>query len=91
MAAGAARHSRVIVNLARHIGDHLDDTPCQVFAESMKVQITDGMRYPDVMVTCGNAEAGDEQTVIDPSSSSRFYLPAPEVMTSETSSFSTAP
>jgi Uma2 family endonuclease len=66
MAAGTARHSRVILNLARHIGDHLDDTPCQVFAESMKVQITDGMLYPDVMVTCGKAEAGDEQTVTDP-------------------------
>ena len=64
--AGIARHNRVILNLARHIGDHLDGTPCQVSAESMKVQITDGILYPDVMVTCGKAEAGDEQTVIEP-------------------------
>ena len=64
--AGTARHNRVVLNLARHIGDHLDGTSCQVFAESMKVLITDAILYPDVMVTCGKAEAGDEQTVIDP-------------------------
>ena len=32
----------------------------------MKVQIADGVFYPDVMVTCGKAEAGDEQTLTDP-------------------------
>lgn len=63
---GTARHNRVILNLASHIGDHLDGTPCQVFAETMKLQIAEGVLYPDVVVTCGNAEAGDEQTVTDP-------------------------
>ncbi|MBH2018418.1 MAG: Uma2 family endonuclease [Burkholderiales bacterium] len=66
MVGGTARHNRVILNLASRIGDHLDDTGCQVFAESMKVQVADGVLYPDVMVTCGKAEAGDEQTVTDP-------------------------
>jgi Uma2 family endonuclease len=66
MVGGAARHNRVILNLASRIGDHLDGTTCQVFAENMKVQITEGILYPDVMVTCGKAEAGDEQTVSDP-------------------------
>jgi Uma2 family endonuclease len=47
-------------------GYHLDGTPCQVFAEIMKVQIAEGVLYPDVMVTCGKVEAGDEQTVSDP-------------------------
>ena len=66
MVGGTARHNRVILNLASRIGDHLDGTSCQVFAENMKVQITEGILYPDVMVTCGKAEAGDEQTVSDP-------------------------
>lgn len=66
MVGGTARHNRVILNLASRIGDHLDGTPCQVFAENMKVQISEGVLYPDVMVTCGKAEAGDEQTVTDP-------------------------
>jgi Uma2 family endonuclease len=66
MVGGTARHNRVILNLAGRIGDHLDGTPCQVFAGSMKVQVADGVLYPDLIVTCGNAEAGDEQIVTDP-------------------------
>ncbi len=66
MVGGTARHNRVILNLASRIGDHLDGTGCQVFAENMKLQIAEGVLYPDVMVTCGKAEAGDEQTVTDP-------------------------
>ena len=37
MVGGTARHNRVILNLASRIGDHLDGTACQVFAENMKV------------------------------------------------------
>jgi Uma2 family endonuclease len=66
MVGGTARHNRVILNLASRIGDHLDGTPCQVFAESMLVQLAEGVLYPDVVVTCGKAVAGDEQTVLDP-------------------------
>jgi Uma2 family endonuclease len=66
MVGGTARHNRVVLNLANRIGDHLDGTPCQVFAENMKVQLAEGVLYPDVMVTCGQAEAGDEQTISDP-------------------------
>ncbi len=66
MVGGTARHNRVILNLASRIGDHLDGTACQVFAENMKVQIPDGVLYPDVVVTCGKSVAGDEQIVTDP-------------------------
>ena len=62
---GTARHNRVTLNLASRIGDHLDGTTCQVFAENMQVQMADGVLYPDVMVSCGKTEAGDEQTVTD--------------------------
>ena len=66
MVGGTARHNRVVLNLAGRIGDHLDGTGCQVFAENMKVQIAEGVLYPDLMVTCGKALAGDEQTISDP-------------------------
>jgi Uma2 family endonuclease len=66
MVGGTARHNRVILNLASRIDAHLDGTACQVFAENMKVQIAEGVLYPDVIVTCGKAQAGDEQSVTDP-------------------------
>ena len=66
MVGGTARHNRVIMNLGSSIAAHLDGTGCQVFAESMKVQISEGILYPEVVVTCGKAEAGDEQIVTDP-------------------------
>lgn len=67
MVGGTARHNRVMLNLASRIGDHLENVPCQVFAESMKVQLADeGILSPDVMVACGAAEAGDELVVTDP-------------------------
>ena len=52
--AGAKRgHGRVIANLMRHLGNHLDGTPCQAFSENMKVQVRDeAVLYPDVFVTC---------------------------------------
>ena len=61
-----ARHNRVILNLGGRIASHLDGTGCQVFIKTMKVQIADGILYPDVLVTCGKAQAGDEQVITDP-------------------------
>lgn len=66
MVGGTARHNRVVMNLGSRIAEHLDGTACQVFTESMKVQVADGILYPDVVVTCGKADAGDEQIVTDP-------------------------
>jgi len=60
------RHNRVVLNLASRIAEHLDGTPCQVFAENVKAALPEGFLYPDLMVTCGKAEAGDEQAVTDP-------------------------
>jgi Uma2 family endonuclease len=53
MVGGNRGHGRVVANLMRHLGDHLDDTPCQAFSENMKVQVgDDAVLYPDVFVTC---------------------------------------
>lgn len=61
---GAKRgHGRVIANLMRHLGNHLDDTPCQAFSENMKVQVgEEAVLYPDVFVTC-EPEFSANQTV----------------------------
>lgn len=67
MVGGTARHNRVILNLAARLSEHLDGSACQVFAETMKVQLADeAVLYPDVLVSCGKALAGDEQVVTDP-------------------------
>lgn len=53
MVGGKRGHGRVIANLMRHLGVHLDDTPCQAFSEGMKVQVgEEAVLYPDVFVTC---------------------------------------
>ena len=57
MAGGRRTHGRVVLNLARRLAEKLDGSPCQVFAESMKVQIGDDtILYPDVFVTCDKAD-----------------------------------
>lgn len=53
MVGGKRGHGRIVANLMRHLGNHLDGTPCQAFSESMKVQVgDDAVLYPDVFVTC---------------------------------------
>ncbi|HNT38911.1 MAG TPA: Uma2 family endonuclease [Rubrivivax sp.] len=51
---GARRaHGRVVLNLARRLMEQLEGSPCQVFAEGMKLQVEDdAVFYPDLMVTC---------------------------------------
>lgn len=66
MVGGTARHNRTIMNLGSRIATHLDGSGCQAFTESMKVQIAEGILYPDVVVTCGKSEAGDEKIITDP-------------------------
>ena len=66
MVGRTARHNRVIMNLGSRIADHLEGTGCQVFTESMKIELSERILYPDVVVTCDKSEAGDEQIVTDP-------------------------
>ncbi|NRF65559.1 Uma2 family endonuclease [Aquincola sp. S2] len=63
MVGGKRGHGRVIANLMRHLGNQLDDTPCQAFSENMKVQVADeAVLYPDVFVTC-DKQFGPDQAV----------------------------
>jgi Uma2 family endonuclease len=62
MVGGWRAHGRVIANLTRHIGNQLSGSPCQAFAEGMKLQIGDDtITYPDLFVTCDRADLRTEQ------------------------------
>ncbi len=57
MTGGRRTHGRTVSNLNRRIGERLDGSPCQVFAESMKIQVgRDTILYPDIFVTCDKAD-----------------------------------
>ena len=61
MVGGRRTHGRVIANLMRRFGNLLEGSPCQVFGESMKVQIADDtILYPDIFVTCDEADLATE-------------------------------
>lgn len=62
MTGGRRTHGRVLSNLVRQLGNALDGSPCQVFADSMKVQIGDDtIVYPDLFVTCDPADLSTDQ------------------------------
>lgn len=71
----SGRHNRVVLNLARRIADLLEGTGCEVFAQSMKLRCADGVLYPNVMVICGKALAGNEQFVMAPTLVIKVLLP----------------
>ena len=61
MVGGRRVHGRVVMNLARALGNALHGSPCQVFSETMKVQpANDTILYPDVFVTCDAADLRTE-------------------------------
>jgi Uma2 family endonuclease len=61
MVGGRRSHGRVIMNLGRRLSERLDGSPCQTFAESMKLQIGDDtILYPDLFVTCDKADLATE-------------------------------
>lgn len=61
MVGGRRTHGRVVSNLNRLLSEALDGSPCQVFAESMKLQVAeDTLLYPDLFVTCDPADLATE-------------------------------
>lgn len=67
MVGGRRTHGRVIANLVMQIGLQLRGSPCQVFSESMKLQIADDtILYPDVFVTCDRDDLRTEMIFRSP-------------------------
>lgn len=64
---GRRTHGRVVLNLAWRLDQQLDGSPCQVFAQSMKIQIAaDTILYPDLFVTCDKADLATDMIFRSP-------------------------
>ncbi len=67
MVGGRRTHGRVVLNLATQLNLQLRGSPCQVFAESMKIEIVkDTILYPDLFVTCDKADLATEMIFRSP-------------------------
>lgn len=66
MVGGLRTHGRVVMNLSRHLGNALDGSRCEVYAESMQLQIEQNLCYPDVFVTCDPRDLTTERVFVAP-------------------------
>jgi len=67
MAGASRRHNRIISNLVIRLGIQLEETPCNIYANDLKVKIskTGLYTYPDIVITCGDEIFDDkEQNVL---------------------------
>ena len=58
MVGASPAHNRIVWNLSRFLGNQLDGTPCEGFANDMRVKVerTGLYTYPDVAIACGEAK-----------------------------------
>jgi Uma2 family endonuclease len=60
MSGGTARHSRITLNVLRHLEAATRGTQCRVYTSDFKVQPThDAVYYPDASVVCGGEQSPD--------------------------------
>lgn len=59
-------HGVVTMNLAYALKHHLQGSRCQVFTESLKVQVFDNIFYPDLFVTCSEKDLRTEMIFTEP-------------------------
>jgi len=57
MAGASANHERIVNNVMRRFGNHLDVSPCEPFSSDMKVKVGLRFFYPDVLVDCSFDES----------------------------------
>lgn len=66
MAGASSNHGRIASNLARELGQHLKNLPCDVFIADFKVYVNKSkFFYPDVVVSC-TPENGDSYYTENP-------------------------
>ena len=80
MAGGTIRHSRVIANTIREVGNKLRGSPCGVYDSNLKVKAQQyrRYRYPDLSVICGDVQ-------IDPDDPTQTTATNPRVLIEVTS------
>jgi Uma2 family endonuclease len=63
MAGASTSHNRIVTNMVSEFRSGLRNTSCEPFASDMKVQVSSGYFYPDVLVVCQHKS--NEYGVID--------------------------
>jgi Uma2 family endonuclease len=59
-ASGTSRHNAIAANVLAALWNAARDGPCRVYGSDMRLRAAeDVFYYPDVMVVCGDNEAGD--------------------------------
>jgi Uma2 family endonuclease len=72
MAGGTPEHAAITANVARLLGNALEQKPCRVFSPDLRVRVaaTGLGTYPDVTVICGQLELDmadlKQHTVLNP-------------------------
>lgn len=67
MAGGEDRHATVSGNIYMTLRAHLRGTMCRVYMADVRVQTNEAFFYPDVFVTCSQADAQDRLRKREPS------------------------
>jgi Uma2 family endonuclease len=68
MSGGVPNHSLIAVNLTILIGNHLDNSGCQVFNSDARIKVENANKfvYPDLNVSCDERDRGAEQFISYP-------------------------
>lgn len=81
--AGASEsHNLIATNCTGELRQQLKGKPCKLYSSDMRVQLAESRRYtyPDVLVTCGDAEFVDEKrdTLTNPTLITEILSPSTE-------------
>ncbi len=70
MAGASLAHNQIAANVLRHLGNRLDDKPCEALGSDMRIKVapTGLYTYPDVVVLCEEPRFDDDvqDTVLNP-------------------------
>jgi Uma2 family endonuclease len=68
MSGGSATHAFIIANVARALGNALDDKPCRIASSDFRVRVPPERfyTYPDVVVVCDPIQLFQKDTLLNP-------------------------
>jgi Uma2 family endonuclease len=58
MVGASKLHNLISGSLYAHLRDHLRGSACRVYMSDMKVRVEDAFYYPDIVVSCAEADPG---------------------------------
>lgn len=66
MSGGTRGHSLIIVNIARHLGNMLADSDCELHSGELLFRTANSRvgAYPDIMILCGQAQFEGEKDLV---------------------------